>query len=187
MFPVLETKRLTLREITKDDLEGIFACFSNDNVTRYYGQETFQSIEEAEKFVEFFSKNYHEKRGIRWGIERKDIKGIIGTIGFNAWSPKHKRAEIGYEISPDHWRKGYTSEALYKVLSYGFEVMDLTRIGAVVFLENEASNNLLTKIGFQKEGVLKDYMYQNDIAYDTYIYSLLKKAFRFSSSSNMVR
>lgn len=65
--------------------------------------------------------------------------------------------------------------------------MDLTRIGAVVFLENEASNNLLTKIGFQKEGVLKDYMYQNDIAYDTYIYSLLKKAFRFSSSSNMVR
>lgn len=62
MFPVLETKRLTLREITKDDLEGIFACFSNDNVTRYYGQETFQSIEEAEKFVELFSKKLPLKK-----------------------------------------------------------------------------------------------------------------------------
>lgn len=90
MFPLLETERLILREITKEDAEGIFACFSNHDVTRYYGQETLNSIEQAESFVDFFSNNYNEKRGIRWGIERKDTKGIIGTIGFNAWSPKHK-------------------------------------------------------------------------------------------------
>ena len=53
--------------------------------------------------------------------------------------------------------------------------MELTRIGAVVFIENEASNKLLTKIGFQKEGILRDYMYQNGVAHDTYVYSLLKK------------
>lgn len=74
MFPILETERLILREITKEDAEGIFACFSNENVTRYYGQETLESIEEAEKFVDFFSNNYNEKRGIRWGIEKKRPK-----------------------------------------------------------------------------------------------------------------
>lgn len=174
MFPILETERLILRELTKEDAEGVFACFSNDNVTRYYGQEKLDNIEQAEKFIDFFSKNYNEKRGIRWGIERKGTKGIIGTIGFNAWFPKHKRAEIGYEIHPMHWRKGYTSEAVSKVLSYGFDAMDLTRIGAVVFIDNDASNKLLTKIGFQKEGVLKKYMYQNGVANDTYVYSLLK-------------
>src|SRR4030095_7094071 len=89
MFPVLETERLKLREITKDDAEGIFACFSNDNVTRYYGQETLQNIEQAEKFVDFFSNNYNEKRGIRWGIERKETKGIIGTIGLYLLTMKH--------------------------------------------------------------------------------------------------
>jgi ribosomal-protein-alanine N-acetyltransferase len=52
--------------------------------------------------------------------------------------------------------------------------MDLTRIGAVVFIDNEASNNLLTKIGFQKEGVLKKYMHQNGEAHDTFVYSLLE-------------
>ncbi|OIK05395.1 GNAT family N-acetyltransferase [Bacillus sp. MUM 116] len=175
MFPTLETDRLVLRELTNEDAEGIFACFSNDDVTRFYGLETLKSIEEAEKFVDFFSKNYSEKRGIRWGIERKGTKGIIGTIGFNAWSPKHKRAEIGYEIHPEQWRKGYTSEAVSKVLSYGYDVMGLTRIGAVVFIENEASNKLLEKVGFQKEGILRDYMYQDGKAYDTYVYSLLRK------------
>ena len=174
MFPVLETERLILRELIKEDAKGIFACFSNDKVTRYYGQEPLERIEQAESLVDFFSKNYHEKRGIRWGIERKESKGIIGTIGFNAWSPKHKRAEIGYELHPEHWRKSYMIEAAAKVLSYGFEDMGLTRIGAVVFIENDASNHLLTKLGFQKEGILKQYMYQNGIAHDTYVYSLLK-------------
>lgn len=174
MFPTLETERLLLREISKDDAEGIFACFSNENVTKYYGQETLESIEQAESFVDFFANSYKEKRGIRWGIEIKGTQGIIGTIGFNAWSPKHRRAEIGYEIHPEQWRKGYTFEAVSKVVQYGFNEFALTRIGAVVFIDNEASSNLLTKVGFQKEGILRDYMYQNGKAYDTYVYSLLK-------------
>ncbi|MBU7592835.1 GNAT family N-acetyltransferase [Metabacillus halosaccharovorans] len=174
MFPTLETNRLVLREISKVDAEGIFACFSNDNVTRYYGQETLENILQAEALIDFFANSYKEKRGIRWGIEIKGTQEIIGTIGFNAWSPKHKRAEIGYEIHPNQWRKGYTFEAVSKVIEFGFSEFGLTRIGAVVFIDNEASNKLLTKVGFQKEGVLRDYMYQNGEAYDTYVYSLLK-------------
>ncbi|MET4559000.1 ribosomal-protein-alanine N-acetyltransferase [Lysinibacillus parviboronicapiens] len=174
MFPTLETQRLVLREIKQEDAQGIFNCFSNRDVTRYYGQDTLESVEQAAKFVEFFSNLYTEKRGIRWGIEIKGSSGIIGTIGFNAWLPKHKRAEIGYEIHPDYWRNGYTTEAVTSVLSYGFEELDLTRIGAVVFIENEASNKLLTKIGFQQEGILRDYMYQDGQAHDTFVYSLLR-------------
>lgn len=174
MFPTLETERLCLREISKDDAEALFTCFSNENVTRYYGQETLQNLAQAAAFVDFFAENFKEKRGIRWGIEIKGNRGIIGTIGFNAWSPKHKRAEIGYEIHPTQWRKGFTSEAVYKVIQYGFDELGLTRIGAVVFVHNEASNNLLSKVGFQQEGVLRDYMYQNGTAHDTYVYSILK-------------
>lgn len=81
MFPALETERLYLREITEDDAEDIFACFSNDNVTRFYGQETLNNIAQAKQFVDFFSKSYKDKRGLRWGIERKGAKGLIGTIG----------------------------------------------------------------------------------------------------------
>lgn len=176
MFPILETERLLLREITQKDADDIFTYLSNNDVTRYYGQETLEYREQAKEFVTFFSKNYIEKRGIRWGIERKDAKGLIGTIGFNAWSTKHRRAEIGYEINPAYWRRGYASEALSKILSYGFNSLHLNRIGAVVFPENVASNNLLLKVGFQKEGLLRDYIYQNDVSHDTYVYSIIKKS-----------
>ncbi|AJS61247.1 GNAT family N-acetyltransferase [Paenibacillus sp. IHBB 10380] len=177
MFPILETERLLLREITNQDAEGIFACFSNDEVTRYYGQNNLENIEQAKQVIAFFAKNYEEKRGIRWGIEVKGTEGIIGTIGFNAWMPKHRRAELGYEIHPAHWRRGYASEAIAQIISYGFRDLNLTRIGAVVFIENEGSNLLLTKLGFQKEGILKNYMYQNGVAYNTNVYSLLESNF----------
>jgi ribosomal-protein-alanine N-acetyltransferase len=174
MFPKLETERLQLREVVKEDAQCIFNCFSNNDVTRYYGQDTLTSMEQANELVEFFTKSFQENRGIRWGIEIKGNKGIIGTIGFNAWSSKHKRAEIGYELHPEYWGKGYATEAVSKVISYGFRELELTRIGAVVFIENMASNKLLTKLGFEKEGILRNYMYQNGIPYDTNIYSLLK-------------
>ncbi|OBZ16400.1 GNAT family N-acetyltransferase [Bacillus sp. FJAT-26390] len=173
MYPILETERLLLREIVKEDAQGIFNCFSNKDVTRYYGQDPLTSIEQAEQFVAFFAKNYNEKRGIRWGIELKGYPGIIGTIGFNAWMTKHKRAEIGYELHPEYWQKGYAAEAVSEVISYGFKELDLMRIGAVVFIENVASNELLTKLGFEKEGVLRNYMYQNGVPYDTNVYSLI--------------
>ncbi|GEL03821.1 GNAT family N-acetyltransferase [Rummeliibacillus stabekisii] len=175
MFPILETDRITLRELTDTDVYDIFACLSNKEVIRFYGSEPLNSAKEAKELVEFFKKNYNEERGIRWGIERKGTKGIIGTIGYHAWSQKHKRAEIGYEIHPEYWRKGYTSEAISKVISFGFDTMGLTRIGAIVFLENEASNKLLEKVGFQKEGILRGYIYQQGKAYDTNVYSLLKR------------
>ncbi|MGV2805909.1 GNAT family N-acetyltransferase, partial [Clostridium perfringens] len=82
MFPILETKRLTLREIQHQDAEAIYSCFSNDEVTRYYGQDTLSTLEQAHQIVELFANIYKEKRGIRWGIERKDAQGLIGTIGF---------------------------------------------------------------------------------------------------------
>jgi [ribosomal protein S5]-alanine N-acetyltransferase len=174
MFPILETNRLHLREIKPEDAQSIYDCFSKDEVTQYYGQETLTTLEQAQQFVAFFEKNYQEKRGIRWGIQIKGESTLIGTIGFNAWSPKNKRAEIGYELHPAHWRKGYATEAVSKVISYGFEELALTRIGAVVFTDNKPSNDLLVKLGFAKEGILRNYMYQNGNPYDTNVYSLLK-------------
>ncbi|MFV9833031.1 GNAT family N-acetyltransferase [Bacillus sp. F56] len=176
MFPVLETERLTLRQMTDQDAEAIFACFSNHEVTRYYGLENMESIEQATSMIQTFAALYQEKRGIRWGIERRDTKDLIGTIGFHALAQKHRRAEIGYEITPAHWRNGFASEAISEAVSYGFTSFGLTRIGAVVFTQNEASNRLLIKMGFQKEGVLRQYMYQNGIPYDTNVYSILKSS-----------
>ncbi len=173
MFPVLSTERLLLRELTENDASNILKCFSNPDVLRHYGQKPLTNLQQVQQIINNFSKNYDEKRGIKWGITIKGQEGIIGTIGFQEWSTEHKRAEISYALFPESWGKGYAKEAVNRVISFGFQEMDLMRIGAIVFTENEASNKLLTKLGFEKEGILKNYMYQDDNPYDTNIYSLI--------------
>ena len=173
MFPILETDRLVLRELNEDDAISILNCFSNNDVLRYYGQKPLTSIDQVKQIIQNFSKNFSEQRGIKWGIELKGKEGMIGTIGFQEWSKEHKRADISYALLPEYWGVGYAAEAVCKAVSYGFEELGLKRIGAVVFTGNEASVKLLTKLGFQKEGVLRNYLYQNDVPYDTNIYSLL--------------
>ncbi|MGE7093153.1 GNAT family N-acetyltransferase [Lysinibacillus sp. NPDC048646] len=174
MFPILNTDRLVLRELTVNDAQAILNCFSNPDVLRHYGQNPLTSLDQVKQIINNFSKNFDEKRGIKWGIELKGQEGIIGTIGFQEWSTEHKRAEISYALFPESWRKGYAMEAVNRVISFGFQEMDLVRIGAIVFTENDASNKLLTKAGFEKEGILKKYMHQNNVPFDTYIYSLIK-------------
>jgi len=174
MFPVLDTERLMLRELKINDAQAILNCFSNPDVLRHYGQNPLTSLDQVKQIINNFSKNYDEKRGIKWGIELKGQEGIIGTIGFQEWSTEHRRAEISYALFPESWGKGYAIEAVNRVISFGFQEMDLVRIGAIVFTENDASNKLLTKVGFEKEGILKKYMHQNQVPYDTYIYSLIR-------------
>jgi [ribosomal protein S5]-alanine N-acetyltransferase len=175
LFPTLETERLKLIEIMPNHAESIFKILSLDEVTRYYGTDRFISIEEAKKLIDMFQKNFYEKRSMRWGIVLKENNKFIGTLGLNGLQLKNKKAEIGYEIHPSYWRKGYTSEAIKEVLRYSYLELELNRIGAVVYVENEASSNLLEKLGFKKEGVLRDYLFQNNSFHTTSMFSLLKR------------
>lgn len=173
-FPILSTKRLKLVEITHQHVDSIYEILSMDEVTRYYGTNRFTFQGEASRLIDMFHKNYIEKRGIRWGMMIKENQKFIGTLGLNGLQLKNKRAEIGYELHPFFWRNGYTSEAIKEVLRFSFEKLELYRIGAVVYPENERSLNLLTKLGFTKEGMLRGYINQNDQFHDTFILSLLK-------------
>lgn len=173
-FPTLETTRLKLVEVEPQHAEALFQILSRDEVTKYYAMNPLTSVEEAAKIIESFRKNGAERRGIRWGMVRKDTEEMIGTLGLNNLQLWNKRAEIGYETHPNSWRSGYTSEAVREVLRYSFTDLGLYRMGAVTFPQNTASRQLLVKLGFQEEGVLRGYLYQNAASHDASLYSLLK-------------
>ncbi|MDK2562396.1 GNAT family N-acetyltransferase [Romboutsia sedimentorum] len=176
-FPLSETSRLYLRKITIKDADDIFEYLSNDEVTKYLGRESLNDIGESYDLIKKFETNFIDKRGIRWGIIHKATGQLIGTVGYDAIQIKNKRADIGYDINIKYWRQGFATEAINEVIRLGFENLDLNRIGAVVFPENIASLNLLEKLGFTKEGILRDYIIQNDIERDTVVLSLLKAMF----------
>src|SRR4051812_26497128 len=103
-FPTLHTSRLDLIEITQGHLADLFAIFGNPDVTRYYNVVTLVKESEAQKFVDHFQSRYRDKAAIRWGIALTGQQNIIGTLGFNNFTPNH-RANIGYDLLPQFWNK----------------------------------------------------------------------------------
>lgn len=172
-FPDLQTHRLDLVEIKQEHLEDLFKLFGDPRVTEFYNIVTLKQESEAQKYLDWFSSRFAEKAGIRWGICLKGKSNIIGTVGFNNFTRQH-RANLGYDLHPQFWKKGYITEALKAVIKFGFSELNINRIEAEVMPGNTESERVLTKLGFTKEGVLRNWMYWNDKHYDMTMFSLLK-------------
>jgi ribosomal-protein-alanine N-acetyltransferase len=182
IFPTIQTDRLTLVEIGQEHLGDIFKLFSDTRVTQFYNVVTLTKESEAQKIIDWFQNRYIENAGIRWGISLKGHDNIIGTIGFNNFTRRH-RANIGFDLQPDFWNNGYLSEALKAVIKFGFRNLDLNRIEAEVMQGNIASEKVLAKMGFKNEGVLRQWMYWNNKHYDMTMFSLLASDIRVTNNN----
>ena len=172
-FPILYTERLDLIEITQNHLSDLFKLFGDENVTQFYNLLPLKNLKEGQKLIDWFQNRFKDKLGIRWGIALKGQKNIIGTIGFNNFTKRH-RANIGYDLQTEHWNKGYATEALNIILKFGFNELELNRIEAEVMQGNVFSEKLLYKLNFTNEGVLRQWMFWNEKHYDMTMFSLLK-------------
>ncbi|MGN7408712.1 GNAT family N-acetyltransferase [Sporosarcina sp. SAFN-010] len=173
-FPIIETDRLILREVIKEDSNDMFAYLSDKDVVKHMGLDPFQTEKDVLEEIEWYQKIFKDSTGIRWGIAHKDNGRVIGSCGFLNMQPKHSRTEIGYELSKEYWGKGIASEALEAVVKYGFQHLQLERIEALIEPANFASLKLLEKKGFEKEGLLRHYEFTCGKFDDLYMYSILK-------------
>ncbi len=172
-FPALETERLVLRPLTSADLEFVFHHFSHPEVYAFLLDEApISTYRQAQDILDFYLQPTAHTYN-RWGLARKEDHQLIGTCGYHKWNPCHHRAEIGYDLSPAERHRGYMAEALRAVLRFGFEQLRLHRIEALVYEGNQPSVRLLRKLGFQAEGVLREYFYARGKFHDHWLYSLL--------------
>jgi len=172
-FPTLHTDRLDLIEIKQVHLADLYKLFSDENVTRFYNLLPLTNEQEAQKSIDWFQSRFKDKLGIRWGIAFKGQQNIIGTIGFNNFTKRH-RANIGYDLQTEHWNNGYITEALKTVINFGFDQLEINRIEAEVMQGNNISEKVLDKLNFKNEGVLREWMFWNGKHYDMTMFSLLK-------------
>lgn len=174
-FPRLETERLILREMTLDDKEDIFKNFSDEKVTKYFFMKPFTTAEESQKIIKRAKDLFEKENGIQWGIVLKDGNTLIGTCGYETWIKENFRGELGYDLRQSYWGKGIMSEALRAVIQYGFETLELNRIEVTTRSDNKRSINMLYRLGFKKEGVIREAVYWEGTFYDQLLFSLLKK------------
>lgn len=178
VFPQIETERLILKEVSLANSMDMFQIFSDEETLKYYDVEPVHKVAEVNKLIEVLQNRFKNKRGIRWGLYLKDSGKLIGTCGYHDVNGEALRAEIGYELSRDFWRKGYMKEALEAILDYGFNNMGLNRIQALVVPENEKSIGILKRVGFTKEGVLRDYEYFRRSFKHCTMLSILKREYK---------
>ncbi len=173
----LETPRLILRRPIERDVSKLFEMRSDPITSEYLNCDLDEDIEQTQAWLADVCKKMDAGDSVLWIIELREQNETIGTVSFWRWVKEHYRAEIGYRLLPGFWRKGLMFEALWPVLSYGFDRMGLHSVEANTHPENLASRALLEKIGFVLEGHFVENYFHNGIFHDSTIYSLLKSRF----------
>lgn len=174
-FPVIRTRRLVLRELSREDAPALHAIWTDRDVLEFLVTDPFESLEQTTGMIDLLKGLRKPGEGIRWAVTRASDDSVMGTCGFHNWKREHARAEIGYELGKEFWRRGYMTEALSAILQYGFLAMALNRVEAFVTDGNEKSLGLLKKAGFVAEGCLRDYEWARGKFQDQWICSLLKR------------
>lgn len=168
-IPTLETERLSLGSFYWEDMPRLVELIGNDaiwdttlNIPRHY------SMEDAKKWFELHESQYLDGTAFRFAIRKRGEKVLVGCIGLRV-EKAHSKAEVGYWTGQPYWGNGYMSEALRRVISYGFEDLGLNLVFASHFTRNPASGKVMQKAGMVKEGEMRGY-YRKEERYEDVCY-----------------
>ena len=178
-FPVLNTRRLMLREVRPTDATAVFDSLSQEVTTKYINRGPMESLDEAEKLVEIRASLFERGIGIRWAITlRENPDSLIGSCGYYKMDKGNHSVETGYDLHPAFWREGLMTEALTAVINFAYSdqfFFYLNRIQALTYVDNQASIGLLMKLGFQEEGLRREAGYWENQYHDLRSFSLLRR------------
>lgn len=174
-FPVLETERLFLRRISTDDTGSLFRCYSDPAVMKHIATP-LDNEDAVGGILEDYRDGFSDGYNLIWAIVTKETGVFAGTAGFEEFSFLDCKADIGFSLLRSHQGKGYMREALHAIINCGFQKLKINRIQTTVVPENISSIKLLDRLGFKKEGYMKQSVFFNDSYHDELIFALLKSS-----------
>lgn len=145
-IPRLTTERLTLRPLSMDDQQSVFALRADPEVNKYLGRQASKTVEDAVNFIESILKN----NLLYWAVTITNSGDFAGTICLFDFSNEKDKCEIGYELLPGFQGRRIMKEALEKVIEFAFQSIQVQSIDAFTHVDNQNSVKLLEKAGFQQ-------------------------------------
>jgi ribosomal-protein-alanine N-acetyltransferase len=162
-----------LRELVPADAEALYALRNDERVMRHIGRPRASSLADADELITRIAADRVANAGITWGLALKGSDRLEGTIGYYRLQLAHHRGEVGYLLAPERWGQGYMGEALEAVVDHGFRLLRFHSIEAVTDPGNEASNRLLARHGFIREGLFKENYFWEGRFLDSAVWSRL--------------
>lgn len=179
--PTRITARLKLRPFAEKDAEPLFALQSNADAMRYWDAPAWTDEASVERFLAGCRKMSEEGSGARLAVESLADGAFLGWCTFNSWDPNFRSASLGYSFDKSSWGRGYATEAARAVLQWGFSTLDLNRVQAETDTRNLASARVLEKLGFAREGTLREDCIVDGVISDSWVYGLLRREWNATS------
>jgi len=173
--PTLQTARLRLRPVEDADAEPLYAMHSDPHVLRYWDAPPWRERSRAARFIEACQRMTEEGTGARPAVVRLSDGAFLGWCSLSRWNPDHRSAALGYCFDDAAWGHGYATEAADALLTWAFETLDLNRVQAETDTRNAASARVLEKLGFQREGTLREDCVVDGEVSDSWVYGLLRR------------
>ena len=173
-LPTLTASRVILRCLTEQDVPALFAIFSDPAVVRYWSHEPFTGMDAAEALLADIHRLAGEGTLYEWGVALSATDEVIGTCTLASIDRRHRRAEIGFALAAGAWGHGYAKEAVARLIDHAFGALDLHRLEADVDPRNTASLRLLERLGFVREGYLRERYHVNGEVQDSVLLGLLR-------------
>lgn len=169
----IATERLTLRSLTLDDAADLFAYASDPEMAAFVEWPQHETIADSNIHIRRMLA-HHAAGNYHWGITERNDGRLIGSCGFVATAPAHRRAEIIYAVARHRWGEGIATEAVAAVIRFGFMDLDLNRIEARCLPEHVASRRVMVKLGMSFEGVLRQHVLMKGRFVDLAMYAVLR-------------
>ena len=171
----METPRLLLRDFVESDWPAVLEYQRDPLYLRYYPWHD-RSEADARAFVGRFLEWQVEepRRRFQLALVLKSDNTLVGNCGIRRKSGNDWEADLGYELSPQHWGNGYATEAAGALVAFGFRELGLERISSWCIADNIASARVLERLGFRQEGRLRRNEFFKGRWWDTLLYALLR-------------
>jgi len=174
-IPTLIGTRVRLRPLRSDDADALFALQSDPRVMRYWSHPPWTHRDEAVQRIAKFARDRETTEFYPWVTTTADDDALIGTVSLFAIHRAQCRAEIGYALLSSQWGRGYATDMLQPALAFAFGSLGLERIEADIDPRNVASCRLVERVGFVREGVLRERWRVAGEVTDSAIYGLLRR------------
>jgi len=169
--------RVRLRPIEQDDLPRFVEWFSDPEVRRYLLVYLPFSLAQEERWFENLQGRLERQEDVLLGIETTDGV-LIGNIGLHSINWKNRNAELGIVIGEKaYWDQGYGTDAIRTLLGLAFREMNLHRVFLRVDDDNARGIRCYEKIGFRREGTLREVEFKEGEYHDQYMMSILESEF----------
>jgi ribosomal-protein-alanine N-acetyltransferase len=171
----LATPRLNLRPLHAGDAEALFDIFSDHRVLAFWSHAPWTDLEPARQMIATDAELMAAGMHVRLAIETAQPRHVIGTCSLFNVHAQCRRAELGYALGAWAWGHGLMHEALRALLAFAFDDLALNRIEADVDPRNQRSARTLERLGFLREGLLRERWIVNGQVTDSHIYGLLRR------------